>query len=391
MFNIQKNIFEKKITKKNSIPILFFLSWLFFIQFFTNSCLASTLTIGGDLTSNAYYYTEQDKFQAFENALKLDFDWTGEDYLSGRFITRGSYELLQNDFNLSLIEGYLDFYTEDTDWRIGKQLIFWGSTDGYSPTDNINPYNYYILSQELEDKREAVFAIRGDIYFDKGKLQLVYSPQIALDLYPGFKVSLPDLTVENGWQDSTIAIKYNWTKAQTDYALSLFHGWSTVMNPVPALTLHANRMTAIGFDFSTFVGQTIINGEFAYKFHQKVNANFELSLEASYSPEENLNIAAMIFRKEPGLPFISPQTTKIDTSWGVGGRVEWVPKDYHTIESLVTYNLENKDYMFNISYTWDYSDHLNIKAFYTTFTGKEGDFVMMDDQDRIGIGLKYFF
>ena len=387
---MHENIFKEK-TIKYVLLTLFFLVWTLFSLFHSTISYASTFETGGDITSNLYYYSEKNELQAFENALKLDLQWRGEDNLSARLITRGGYELLENSVNLNIVEGYIDFYTDNSDWRIGKQLIFWGKADGYSPTDNINPDNYFILSQELEDTRQAIFAVRSDIYLNNGTLQLVYSPEIALNQYPGFSLSLPVSADEQNWQNHTLAIKYDWIKEKTDYSVSLYHGWTTFMNPIPLPSLQANRMTVLGFDFSTVIDQIILKGELAYKSYQNLDANFEFSLEASYSPEENLNIAGMLFRKGPGLPTLIPQVTQIDTSWGIGSRIEWTPIDYHTIAGLFTYNLENKDSMLNLSYTWDYSDQIDLKVFYTAFSGENGDFAMMSDRDRIGIGLQYSF
>ena len=384
-------IFFREKAINHAVWAIITLVWILFFSFYNITGHASTFETGGNITSNLYYYSEKNEFQAFENALKLDLEWRGEDNLSARFIARGGYELFENNLNLNIVEGYIDFFTDNSDWRIGKQLIFWGKADGFSPTDNINPDNYYILSQELEDLRQAIFAIRSDIYLDKGILQLVYSPEIAVDKYPGLTLSLPESIGGQNWSNHTLAVKYDWIKQKTDYSVSLYHGWASVMNPLPLPSLQTNRMTVLGFDFSTVIGQTVLKGEMAYKAYQNLDANLELSLETSYSPKENWNIAGMVFRKGPGFPVLLPQVSQIDTSWGIGGRIEWIPKDYHTIEGFFTYNFENKDAMLNLSYTWDYSDQIDLKVFYTAFSGETGDFAMMSDRDRIGIGLQYSF
>src|SRR5690606_15639622 len=40
---------------------------------------------------------------------------------------------------LKLREVYADLYLANSDWRIGRQVISWGTADGFNPTNVINP------------------------------------------------------------------------------------------------------------------------------------------------------------------------------------------------------------------------------------------------------------
>ena len=51
-------------------------------------------------------------------------------------------------FLLDLRQATLDLYWPGLDLRIGKQVISWGTADGFSPTDNLNPRDYLDLLWE---------------------------------------------------------------------------------------------------------------------------------------------------------------------------------------------------------------------------------------------------
>jgi len=71
-------------------------------------------------------------------------------------------------FNLG--EAYLDWYLDTTDWRIGRQVINWGTADGFNPTNVINPRET-LSPAALADgalEGEPVLAIQGSYYLPLG-------------------------------------------------------------------------------------------------------------------------------------------------------------------------------------------------------------------------------
>jgi hypothetical protein len=80
------------------------------------------------------------------------------------------------DFSWDLRELYLSWQLKNGEIRIGKQIHSWGSTDGNSPTDNLNAYDYYYLFNSGAGQKLGTFSIASDIYLGSWKLGLSISP-----------------------------------------------------------------------------------------------------------------------------------------------------------------------------------------------------------------------
>ncbi|MGC2048134.1 MAG: hypothetical protein WA635_05945, partial [Gallionella sp.] len=59
-----------------------------------------------------------------------------------------------------LLEAYLNFSSENTDYRIGKQIIVWGRADRLNPTDNLTPRDFTLLTPEDDDQRAGTLAAK---------------------------------------------------------------------------------------------------------------------------------------------------------------------------------------------------------------------------------------
>jgi hypothetical protein len=80
----------------------------------------------------------------------------------------------QNDY---LRELYVDTMVGDTEVRVGKQQVVWGTADGMKLLDIINPTDYREFAQNtMEDSRIPVWMLKTDTYVgDTGSLQFVIS------------------------------------------------------------------------------------------------------------------------------------------------------------------------------------------------------------------------
>ncbi|MGM0438135.1 MAG: DUF1302 family protein [Bacillota bacterium] len=63
-----------------------------------------------------------------------------------------------------LKEAYFDYYLENTDLRVGRQIIDWGSAYELNPTDVINPRDF--TAEDPTSAQLGVASIKGDYYFD---------------------------------------------------------------------------------------------------------------------------------------------------------------------------------------------------------------------------------
>jgi hypothetical protein len=117
------------------------------------------LFVNGDLTENAALHAELN--------FVYDTEATPNDY-------QGHMNYSQNDY---LRELYVDTMVGDTEVRVGKQQVVWGTADGIKLLDIINPTDYREFAQNtMEDSRIPVWMIKADSYVgDTGSLQFIVS------------------------------------------------------------------------------------------------------------------------------------------------------------------------------------------------------------------------
>jgi hypothetical protein len=115
--------------------------------------------VNGDLTENAALHAELN--------FVYDTEATPNDY-------QGHMNYSQNDY---LRELYVDTMAGETEVRVGKQQIVWGTADGIKLLDIINPTDYREFAQNtMEDSRIPVWMIKADAPVgEAGSLQVVIS------------------------------------------------------------------------------------------------------------------------------------------------------------------------------------------------------------------------
>lgn len=63
------------------------------------------------------------------------------------------------------------------DLFVGRQIVSWGVADGFSPLDNLNPYDYRrVIDMELNYARLATFMIRPVVYLGPFQLEAAFMP-----------------------------------------------------------------------------------------------------------------------------------------------------------------------------------------------------------------------
>jgi hypothetical protein len=115
--------------------------------------------VNGDLTENAALHAELN--------FVYDTEATPNDY-------QGHMNYSQNDY---LRELYVDTMVGDTEVRVGKQQVVWGTADGIKLLDIINPTDYREFAQNtMEDSRIPVWMLKTDTPVgDTGSLQFIVS------------------------------------------------------------------------------------------------------------------------------------------------------------------------------------------------------------------------
>jgi hypothetical protein len=184
-------------------------------------------------------------------------------------------------------ETWLDLDFGKLEFRIGKQISPWGRADGWNPTDNLTPYDYFVRSPEYDDMRIGSYRIRGQYSpFGWIKLEADLVPWYTPSQYRFDQVGMPDFVtirqpVHPGfqWDKSSFAGKADLFFSGFEGSVSWFSGY----DPLPALkpgTLPTPpftqgfslellqvpfRQQTIGADFAAVILNTGVRGEIAWK------------------------------------------------------------------------------------------------------------------------------
>lgn len=119
------------------------------------------------------------------------------------------------------------------DVLFGYQIVNWGRTDGFNPTNNISPNDYFFLSAEPDDQKESNLLLRLKYKFTSNiDLECItipfYTPSnYRFDLFElgdnvRFKSTMiPELKLKNG----TFAARLNFELPVAGWSLSYFNGF----------------------------------------------------------------------------------------------------------------------------------------------------------------------
>jgi hypothetical protein len=222
-------------------------------------------------------YQTKDKYGEAALKLRLRTGRIGDAYGELRFRNVNNSE--GSASAITLREAYVNAYLGAFDLRIGQQIVLWGKSDGYNPTNVITPLDLLVFSPDEDDRRISNFLIRAYYNWSVLRLEAIWVPVYESSVLPFSKVELPEGIQlgqpnypDNAIEHSAIALKLHYEGASLDATLSYFNG----LLPMPGLsactensiltiypTAYRNHM--LGADFSTTVGPYGLRGEFAYR------------------------------------------------------------------------------------------------------------------------------
>lgn len=197
---------------------------------------------------------------------------------------RSGYLFNEQRSETEIKEAYAGISTSTVDLLLGEQIISWGRTDGFNPTNNITPNNYFFFSAEPDDQKMSNLLLKADIRITKTiNWEIiaipVYRPsKYRYDLFDmGTNVSLVDpLFPERSFKNSTLATKLNFEYSGIGFSASWFHGYDpfygfdlknidfSTGSPVITYIPSFYRKNSIGIDFAIPAGCWIFRGEGAY-------------------------------------------------------------------------------------------------------------------------------
>jgi len=96
---------------------------------------------------------------------------------------RKGYFFNNETSSIEIKEAWAGVRTPHLDISLGEQIINWGRTDGFNPTNNITPIDYFFLSPTPDDQKISNFLL-------KSKIRLTTSIDLEIIAIPIFRPSV---------------------------------------------------------------------------------------------------------------------------------------------------------------------------------------------------------
>lgn len=181
-----------------------------------------------------------------------------------------------------LKEAYAGYTGDRFSVYLGNQIVSWGRTDGFNPTNNITPNDYFYLTPEPDDQKLGNFMLRPKIRLsDQAELEMIVIPVFKESVYRydlfdmGGNCSFTQTLVPNSRvKNATLAARLNFELPGAGFSFSYFHGYDpfygfktdTVLFKPSLYVIYnpaAYSKNTIGADVVVPVSQWIFRGEAA--------------------------------------------------------------------------------------------------------------------------------
>jgi hypothetical protein len=226
---------------------------------------------------------------------------------------RSGYQFDNAFTHLQLKELYAGYSGHKLDVFLGNQIVSWGRTDGFNPTNCITPTDYFFLSGDPDDQNLPNFMLRLK-YRINAKIDLeltgipVYKPSVYLyrlfDFGENVHFTEPVLPAKV-FENSTLAARINFEVSKLGFSFSYFRGYNpdygfSIQNidwesGMPEITNASSPYfkNMIGADLAIPLGSWIVRGEAAYN----ITTNYKNKM---YIPNPDLHYVAGVERNIKG-------------------------------------------------------------------------------------------
>ena len=209
---------------------------------------------------------------------------------------------------------YAGYSSLKFDLLLGNQVVTWGRTDGFNPTDNITPKDYFFFTLDPDDQQLSNFLLRAKYRFTSDiELDIIGVPFYLPSVYKyelfdmGANVSFAEQQFpEKKLKNSAVAARLNFDLPAAGWSVSYFRGydpfhgfevavvdWST-SSPVITNRLASYLKTSWGADLAVPLGAVIVRAEGAYNITENPDAKMYVPMsDISYVGALEANIAGM--------------------------------------------------------------------------------------------------
>ncbi len=207
----------------------------------------------------------------------------GNTFLFADFRVREGLFFNERKTVFDLKEAYAGYLGKHFSVYLGNQIVSWGRADGFNPTNNITPNDYFFLTPEQDDQRMSNFMIRSKVILSK----VIDLELIAIPFFKGsnYRYDLFDMGSEAEFEDAVLpdktfenlayAARLNFNLPVAGFSVSYFNGYDPFYGfnvkdvqlfPITRIYYRPEfyRKSTIGADFDFTAGRSIFRGEVAY-------------------------------------------------------------------------------------------------------------------------------
>lgn len=272
----------------------------------------TAVRLGGYVRASAYGAGENYDFSTLfgETALQLNYK-TNVLIMNSDLRFRSAYRFGESISEFEIKEAYAGISTKTIDFLLGEQIVNWGRTDGFNPTNNINPNHYFFLSANPDDQKMPNLMLRTKVRFNPAmEWEIIAIPVYRASVYRydlfnmGASFVDPVLPTQK-LSNSSLATRFNVELPGIGFSLSWFRGY----DPFYGIDLNSvdlssgspkigyqpafYRKNTLGLDFALPLSSWIIRGEGAYNLTENEEAkmyipnsdlSYVLGLEHTFGP-----------------------------------------------------------------------------------------------------------
>lgn len=256
----------------------------------------SVLQLGGFVRGVVWAGSENNDYTNLFGELAIKVGYENQmAFLKTDLRLREGFFLGERKMVLELKEAYTGLKGGFAKLYLGNQIIKWGRTDGFNPTDNINPSDYFFLSPDQDDQKLGNFMIRSIVKpSDVIDLELIVLPVFKPSVYKYNLFGLGDNVTFSDYQlpattfgNGAIAARFNYELPAIGFSFSYFNGYdpfygyrinSFNFSAAPEIVFVPDfyRKQSFGFDFAIPVGKFIIRSESALNLTKGYENNIHI-------------------------------------------------------------------------------------------------------------------
>jgi hypothetical protein len=403
-----------------------FLSVLAFLLLTAIASTATEIDIKGFVDSyHAVRVKSPHDFLSSRTRVRMEFS-LGYNKASAYVSFNGIHnQVIPSQNGIEIREAFIDYFGENWDVKVGRQIIVWGKADGVQITDLISPMDFTeFLARDYDDIRIPVDAFRIRYMHARGNLEFIWVPifqpailpsgdnpwAIHQDFPSGMQIiNESPLKPKNIFKNGEFGGKMSFFLSGIDLALSSLYTWDkfpvyrTTRTSVNQLTIRPehNRLSVFGLEFSIPNHSMVFRGETALNVGKHLETQsfegillkkntWKWLIGIDWYPGSNWSLSlqltdTFIFGYED---IIANDRHTIFSTFHISKKLM---RETMTLSTFAYLGLNNWDIFDRTSFEYALTDELHLLIGIDFFIGNKGIFGQYGNNDEIWIKAKYSF